>query len=359
MQLNLCKMMKFFENFLIFFLAGTASVFALPSENECVAWLEKNARGNAVSREFLQENARLALAGTQNRPWAKNVPDKIFLEYILPYDSVGETPEPWRERFLNLLSPRVENCKTASEVAEKLNRELWDLLGVYYSPKRDKPDQSPSHSMRIGKASCTGLSILLIDACRAVGVPARFVSCNWPHKPGNHSWVEIYDGGQWFYLGAGDGGNVNHAWFDADTAMCENADATHAIYALTWGEAASEIGLIWNPQFRVPAENVTARYVALNKNKLPLCISIVDKNGNRVATKICVRDSAGTLIADNLTTYDDRRDLNDHLKIDGVPASAQVQIETLDDRRLVPVKSRIAGLLIFEIEPAGTRRERE
>ena len=57
-------------------------------------------------------------------------------------------------------------------------------------------------SMETGLASCTGLSILLIDACRSVGVPARFVGTPlWADGSGNHSWVEIWDGG-WHFVGA-------------------------------------------------------------------------------------------------------------------------------------------------------------
>ena len=40
----------------------------------------------------------------------------------------------------------------------------------YHARKRPKPDQSPYESIDAGFASCTGLSVLLIDACRSVGV---------------------------------------------------------------------------------------------------------------------------------------------------------------------------------------------
>ncbi|MCR5183614.1 MAG: transglutaminase-like domain-containing protein [Opitutales bacterium] len=341
-------MKKIWQTIVFLFFAGTA-LWALPTEEKCLEWLEKHVPAK-VSKEYLEENVRWALAGTRDRAWARDLPDAIFLEYVLPYISVGETADPWREGFVKMLLPRVADCETATQVAERLNNELWDLVDVHYSPLRDKPDQSPFHSMRIRKASCTGLSILLIDACRAVGVPARLVSCVWPHKPGNHSWVEIYDGGNWLYLGAGDGGKVNDAWFNADTAMCENVPPAHHIYALTWGERSLKIPLYWRENYCVPADDVTARYLTLNKSKLPLCVSVIDRSGRRVATEIRVYDAAGTPLAGTLTTFDDRHDLNDHLKIEGVPATAKIRVEAADGRKLVPVPSRHRGLLLFSIE---------
>ena len=50
---------------------------------------------------------------------------------------------------------------------------IFEKLDVVYSTKRPKADQSPGESIKAGLASCTGLSILLISACRSVGIPAR------------------------------------------------------------------------------------------------------------------------------------------------------------------------------------------
>lgn len=320
---------------------------ALPDETECSAFLEAHPHGN-VSREFLQKNIRLALAGIQNRPWKNSVPDEIFLTGVLPYSSAEETPEFWRERFLGLLSPLVKDCETPTETAEKLNDILWDLLDVHYSPLRDKPDQSPSHSERIHKASCTGLSILLIDACRAVGVPARMISCVWPHKPGNHSWVEIYDNGNWLRLGAGDGGKAGSAWFDDDAARCENAPRENRIYALSW-TGTTLAPLPWNPRKCVPAIDVTENYAKKFSAGTPLCVSVIDKNKQRIAVKIRVRERAsGTILVEEILTHDNRFDLNDHLKIPGVPAGTEIIVETCSGEKLVPVKTTVPNLLLFE-----------
>ena len=85
---------------------------------------------------------------------------------------------------------------------QMLNRSVFPKLKVSYSTQRKKPHQSPSESIEQGKASCTGLSIILSDACRSVGIPARLVGTPlWTNNSGNHTWVEIWDDG-WHFTGA-------------------------------------------------------------------------------------------------------------------------------------------------------------
>jgi hypothetical protein len=53
----------------------------------------------------------------------------------------------------------------------------------------------PMSIMLFGYGSCTGLSILLIDALRCTGIPARLVGTPAWHgdaKNGNHNWIEVY-----------------------------------------------------------------------------------------------------------------------------------------------------------------------
>jgi len=263
-------------------------------------------------------DAALAQKIREEAPWS--VPDDIFKNYILPQTSIGEECDDWRPVFYEKFRPLVADCKTPTVAAEKLNREIWDALGVHYSAERDKPDQSPFHSMRTGKASCTGLSILLIDACRSVGVPARFVGCRWKNKQGNHSWVEIWDNGEWKHLGAGDGGSAGRAWFDADAAEADANDSRFSIYA-----ACAEPTGTFFPQFwcgsdspsKIPAINVTARYTELAEKPLEnftrIFFELRNRDGSRSAEIIVVFDAkTGERLATG-KTRDDRFDLNDHL----------------------------------------------
>ena len=287
----------------------------------------------ACSAPLVPEDASSAHFARASAPW--KMPDSIFRNYVLPDTSVGEARDNWRPLFREKFLPLVKNCKTPTEAAEVLNREIWDILGVHYSPLRDKPDQSPFHSMRIGKASCTGLSILLIDACRAVGVPARFVGCRWKNKPGNHSWVEIWDNGEWKHLGAGDGGAANKTWFDVDAAQADPNDPRFAIYAACAEPTGLTFWASWkrNGATNIPALNVTERYLRLAEILPPgvvrVSFDLRSRAGARLAREIIVFDaeSGKELVRGN--THDNRFDLNDHLSFT-FPKKAKLRVAEAD-----------------------------
>ena len=153
-----------------------------------------------VGEEYLRENVRLAREALAAAPWRDTIPENVFREYILPYSSINEDADDWRAPFREKFWPLVKDCRTTGEAVKIINANIGRTLGVYYSTRRDKPDQSPFHSMRIGMASCTGLAILQIDAFRSCGIPARFTGCNWTTMPGNHSWTEYYDNGAWHFF---------------------------------------------------------------------------------------------------------------------------------------------------------------
>ena len=153
----------------------------------------------------------------------------------------------------------------AYDAAVALDRKMWDIIDVHYNVGRDRARQSPRHSMRLHMASCTGISIILIDTCRALGIPARLVGCNWTPIAGNHSWVEVWSRGGWHVLASGEKEREDNIWF---LEYAEKADASRAdrrIYASRWSPLP-EGTLFWqtwlHPQgvSDVPADDVTADY---------------------------------------------------------------------------------------------------
>jgi zinc protease len=227
-----------------------------------------------LTAEYLLENTRLALAARDRVTWGRDIPEAIFLNYVLPYASINERRDNWRRDFLDRFFPLVRDCRTPSDAALKLNNAIFGLLGVeYHASSRPKPDQSPYESMKAGFASCTGLSILLVDACRAVGVPARFVGTpQWTGRSGNHSWVEIWDG-QWHYVGAAepDPAGLDHAWFTAQAARSDASQPMHRIYAASFRKTDTSFPLVWDLNLTwVHALDVTKQYT--HRAELPLCV---------------------------------------------------------------------------------------
>ncbi len=213
--------------------------------------------------EFLLENVALAYKARKQVHWGARIPEEVFLNDVLPYANVDEARHPWRKELYELCMPLVKDCKTPAEAAQKLNSTIFPRLKVRYSTTRKKPHQSPKESMEQGVASCTGLSILLSDACRSVAVPARLVGTPlWANKRGNHTWVEIWDKG-WHFTGAceQDPKGLDRGWFVGEAAQAKKDDPIHAIYATSFQKTKIAFPLVWAPGRKdVYAENVTDRY---------------------------------------------------------------------------------------------------
>ncbi len=266
-----------------------------------------------LSAQFLSENLDLALKARTIFPWARKVPEEIFLNDILPYAVLDEPRDPWRADFLEKASPLVKEAKTASEAAQILNRDFFKLINTHYHTERKRTNQSPKESMEQGKATCTGLSIILVDACRAVGIPARAVGTPlWSDKSGNHTWVEIWDGG-WHFTGADEYNKkgLNHGWFAAQAAKADATKPEHSIYATTWKEGGGVFLMAWSPESSdVAGINVTDRYAtktAPSANTLGIRFF---KGDQRIVMKGTQTTEAGTPIS-TFETKAGTTDLND------------------------------------------------
>ena len=217
----------------------------------------------ALTKEFLLEHCDEAYRAWRAAPWHASVSEDLFFDCILPYASVTERREAWRNPLRERAAPLVADAETPAEAAVILNREIFRLLGVKYSKERLRPDQGPIETIESGMASCTGLAILLVDACRAVGVPARVAGIPmWPDGSGNHTWVEIWDG-SWHFTGAAEParGKLDKAWFTGRASTAKRDDPLHAIYAVTWSNSPISFPMAWGPQdTSVRAMNVTDRY---------------------------------------------------------------------------------------------------
>ena len=250
----------------------------------------------SLKADFLLRNVELACKARAKTAWAAAVPEEIFLNDVLPYSNLNERRDDWRGDFFQRFFPLVKDCKTANEAVQILNREVFKAVKVSYHPtKRPKPDQSPYESMEAHFASCSGLSILLVDACRAVGVPARVAGTPlWADHSGNHTWVEIWDG-QWRYVGAAEPGEFNQTWFSGKAAKADDSRPEHRIYAASFRPTGNSFPLVWDPtNTDYPAVDVTGYYV--NRRTLTVHVGLVPSSAS-VPVRIEVRQ-AGVLVAE-------------------------------------------------------------
>jgi Transglutaminase-like superfamily len=280
----------------------------------------------ALKADFLLTNCELAYKARAETPWGKEIPEDIFLNDVLPYANVDESRDAWRKEFYDLCMPIAKTCKTPSEAAQKINGELFKTLKVKYSTERKAPNQSPKESIEQGKASCTGLSIVLSDACRAVCVPARLVGTPlWANKRGNHTWVEIWDK-TWHFTGAcePDPSGLDRGWFVGDAAQAKKDSFEHAIYATSFRKTDQHFPLVWALGYKgVPAENVTDRYAkpAPKIATVRVLIRVIDADKKRVATAVTLTGEKSKLEG---TSRGPTADLNDMLGFDLTPGTDYV-----------------------------------
>ena len=218
-----------------------------------------------LSVDFLEKNADLALKTRHQFEWTRALPDSIFLNEVLPYAVVDEPRHEWRQQFYEIFEPKVRGAKTIQEAISLVNSDINKAVGVDYNTRRRTTNQSPAESMEQGMASCTGLSILLVDAFRSVGIPARFAgTASWHDDRGNHSWVEVWIDGEWkfteFYP---DFRGLDNAWFLSSAGLADASRRDYAVYATSFKPTGDWFPMVWAEGSQaVHAVNVTDHYTA-------------------------------------------------------------------------------------------------
>lgn len=280
------------------------------NEREGMAFLisympERDAK--SLSADFLLENVQYAYKARAEFPWAKEVPDSVFLNDVVAYANLNENRESWRKDFYERFKKYVAPCKTMREAIDSVNKNVRDELLVDYNTKREKPDQAPYESMRQHMASCSGLSILLTDAFRAVGIPSRVAGTPaWHDDRGNHNWNEVWIDGQWRFTEYYPSDDLDQSWFLTDAGKAIKEDVRKAIYAASFKPTGCYFPLVWDENIRyVHAENVTDRYTSLYRAQL----SVTPADGSHVALRVMVfkdkdhAEASGDRVATNLDVF--------------------------------------------------------
>lgn len=280
------------------------------SEREGMAFLisympERDAK--TLTADFLKEHVQYAYKARNEFPWAKAVPNDIFLNDVVAYVNLNEERESWRKDFYERFKKYVAQCKTMREAIDSVNKNIRDEVQVDYNTKREKADQAPYESMRQHMASCSGLSILLTDAFRAVGIPSRVAGTpNWYDNRGNHNWSEVWVNGGWHFTEYYPSEDLDKSWFLADAGKAIKEDVGKAIYAASFKPADSYFPLVWDMSIRyVHAANVTDRYTSLYRAQL----AATPADGSHVDLRVMVfkdknhAEASGDRVATNLDVF--------------------------------------------------------
>lgn len=218
-----------------------------PARRGSMAFLIANmppADRRVMTADALLETVELAHESFDASPWREGVPEAVFLEAVLPYAHINERRDDWRADFVSRFRDAAHAADTQADAIRLLDRLVYEVFDVTYDAnKRLKNEQSPYQSIDQHCASCTGLSILLANACRAAGIPARIAGIpEWPDGD-NHTWVEVYDpiDGRWHWIEAAGGGEYDEGWWVEKVrgiAAEDSDEARYRLWAASWSRPA-------------------------------------------------------------------------------------------------------------------------
>ena len=200
----------------------------------------------------------------------KELPEEMFLNYILDHRVNEEEVLPCRSFFWNELKDRIEG-KNAKDAAIEVN--YWCAEEATYHSGDDRT--LPALTVyRRGYGRCGEESVFLVNALRSVGIPARQVYVpRWSHCDDNHAWVELWCDGKWYFTGACEPLMIlNKGWF---TNASSRAMMVHSrLFDLFPAEGEDVIG----KEGAAVMLNQTARYARVKT----VSVKVTDKEGAAV-----------------------------------------------------------------------------
>ena len=200
----------------------------------------------------------------------KELPEEMFLNYILDHRVNEEEVLPCRSFFWNELKDRIEG-KNAKDAAIEVN--YWCAEEATYHSGDDRT--LPALTVyRRGYGRCGEESVFLVNALRSVGIPARQVYVpRWSHCDDNHAWVELWCDGKWYFTGACEPLMIlNKGWF---TNASSRAMMVHSrLFDLFPAEGEDVIG----KEGAAVMLNQTARYAKVKT----VSVKVTDKEGAAV-----------------------------------------------------------------------------
>jgi transglutaminase-like putative cysteine protease len=219
--------------------------------------------------DFFLANVDISLKTRSETTWGKDIPENIFLHYVLPYRVNNENLDSFRIKCYNEIKERIK-CKDEKSAALEINH--WCHEKVNYQAS-DSRTSSPLNTILSARGRCGEESTLTVSALRTAGIPARQVyTPRWAHTDDNHAWVEIWADGKWYYMGACEPEPVlDRGWFT------EPARRAMLVHTKSFGASnGDENGITSNENFT--DVNNLSKYAVTKK----ITVKVVDDNNKPV-----------------------------------------------------------------------------
>jgi hypothetical protein len=161
--------------------------------------------------DFILANVQQSLKARNEMTWGKQIPEDVFLHFVLPLRVNNENIDSFRLEMYPELKARIKGLNM-KEAALEINH--WCHEKVAYRGT-DERTSAPLSTVKKSFGRCGEESTFTVTALRTAGIPARQVyTPRWAHSDDNHAWVEVWIDGKWYYLGACEPEpDLNIGWF--------------------------------------------------------------------------------------------------------------------------------------------------
>lgn len=245
------------------------------SDADAASWLQENSPPCDLVPAYaslLEENCALAGRAVDSVPWGGSIPDSIFLRYVLPVRVSQEPITAWRPMLYEELMPLAMSAGGIERAAEFIL--AWcDTTAEFRQTQRR--DQSPLVTISCGSGRCEELTILQMDALRAVGIPCRQTYTPWwTVCDNNHAWTEVWTPSGWVSTESG----VSVDSLDQPAWFTSNASRAALVVSVAQGEVPGAL----ITRGSASLVNVTANYAptgllrVVGDEYAPVYVSIVN-----------------------------------------------------------------------------------
>lgn len=227
-----------------------------------------------VPLEVMLDYVRHALFLRRESPFARALPEDLFVHFVFYPRINSENLVPCRSFFHGLLEARIAGLSQQEAILE-INR--WCAQQVTYQASNDRTE-SPLTAYYSGIGRCGEESTFAVTALRSAGIPARQIYVPfWAHCDDNHAWVEAYADGKWHFLGACEPEPIlNRGWF-TDASSRAPLECYRRFFDFT-GPAMADDACI-DRDGCCALYNVTNHYAPVSR----LTLSVVHEDGTAAA----------------------------------------------------------------------------
>lgn len=148
-----------------------------------------------VTPELIIKNIDLAFAAWKSNPWSRSYDFKTFCEYILPYRSLTEPLEDWRDEYSQLVFQTVKKANKDQPVDAAI-LAIQELKNFRFLDGRPDPIPylSPKQLLFRREGACNDLANLTLLACRSIGLAVTFdFTPEYGASSKRHFWDTIID----------------------------------------------------------------------------------------------------------------------------------------------------------------------